>query len=145
MTFAADRLQTRYIYLAYMVAVRLNSPIVNYKILAADSVAKPPSEENMERGMEAGSGFPVHHGVRLLALLGATREVVRACAQLACFSMRIDSAGTVLVFSQPLRPLPSVAFEAKRPEIVQHAFAAFGNRCDVIHFEPSTLIRGFPA
>lgn len=46
--------------------------------------------------------------------------------------------------SQPLRPLPSVAFEAKRPEIVQHAFAAFGNWRDVIHFEPSTLIRGFP-
>ena len=60
-------------------------------------------------------------------------------------SMRTDSADTVLVFSQPLRTLPSIAFEAKRPEIVQHAFAAFGNRRDVIHFEPSALIRGFPA
>ena len=56
-----------------------------------------------------------------------------------------DSTAAVLVFSQPLRPLPSVAFEAKRPEIVQHAFAAFENWRDVIHFEPSTLIRGFPA
>lgn len=51
MIFAAARLQTRHIYLAYMVAaVRLNSPIAHYKISAADSVAKPPSGANMERG-----------------------------------------------------------------------------------------------
>lgn len=65
MTFAANRLQTRRIYLAYMAAVRLNSPIAHYKIPAADFVTKPPSGANMERGegMEAGAGFPVHHGV----------------------------------------------------------------------------------
>lgn len=60
-------------------------------------------------------------------------------------STRTDPTATALVFSQPLRPLPSVAFETKRPEIIQHGFATFGNRRDVIHFEPSALIRGFPA
>jgi len=41
MTFAADRLQTRRIYLAYMVAVRLNSPIAQYKISAATTTWNP--------------------------------------------------------------------------------------------------------
>lgn len=50
MIFAAARLQTRHIYLAYMVAVRLNSPIAHYKIPAADFVTKLPSGANMERG-----------------------------------------------------------------------------------------------
>ena len=74
MTFAADRLQTRHIYLAYMVAVRLNSPIAHYKIPAADFVTEPPSGANMERGEGMAS-----------ALLSATREAVRPVARLACF------------------------------------------------------------
>ncbi len=39
MIFAAGCLQTQYIYLAYMVAVRLNSPIAHYKISAVDSAS----------------------------------------------------------------------------------------------------------
>lgn len=84
MIFAADHLQTRHIYLAYMVAVRLNSPIAHYEISAADFVTKPPSEENRERGeeMEAGAGFPVHHGgsLRYSALLGAVWRYSRGCS-----------------------------------------------------------------
>lgn len=80
-------------YLACMVvAVRLNSPIAHYKIPAVDFVTKPPSEENLGRGegMEAGAGFPVHHGfgsLRYSALLSSIREAVRAVARLACFDV----------------------------------------------------------
>lgn len=86
MIFAADRLQTRHIYLAYMVAVRLNSPIAHYEISAADFVTKPPSEENLEpgEGMEAEAGFPVHHGsgsLRYSALLSSIREAVLSSVQ----------------------------------------------------------------
>ena len=87
MTFAADRLQTRHIYLAYMVAVRLNSPIAHYKIPAADFVTEPPSGANMERGegMDAGAGFPVHHGGG--AGFCATQRYSRGCS--ACRSTRM--------------------------------------------------------
>ncbi len=72
-----------------VVAVRLNSPIAHYKISkisAADSVAKPPSEENLGRGegMEVGAGFPVHHGfgsLRYSALLSSIREAVLSSVQ----------------------------------------------------------------
>ncbi len=46
MIFAAGCLQTRHIYLAYMVAVRLNSPIVHYKIPAAESIHGSASRSN---------------------------------------------------------------------------------------------------
>lgn len=92
MTIAAGFLQTRHIYRAYMVAVRLNSPIAHYKISVADFVTKPPSEENLEpgEGVEAEAGFPVHHGGGLLrysALLGAVRRYSRGCS--ACRSTRM--------------------------------------------------------
>lgn len=85
MIFAPYLLQTRHIYLAYMVAVRLNSPIAHYKIPAADFVTKPPSGANMERGegMEAGAGFPVQPGagsLRYSLLRGATQRYSRGCS-----------------------------------------------------------------
>ena len=86
MTFAPYRLQTRHIYLAYMVAVRLNSSIAQYEVSAADFVTKPPSGANMERGegMDAGAGFLVHPGagsLRYSVLLGATHEAARSSAR----------------------------------------------------------------
>ena len=84
-----------------------------------------------------GGGWLLRYSALLARLFGLSLD--------SHVSTRIDSAVAVLVFSQPLRTLPSVAFEAKRPEIIQHGFATFGNRRDVIHFEPSALIRGFPA
>lgn len=48
MTIAAGCLQTRRIYLAHMVSARLDVPIAQYEVSAADSVMTPPSEEEME-------------------------------------------------------------------------------------------------
>lgn len=137
MTIAAGFLQTRHIYRAYMVAVRLNSPIAHYKISkisAADSVAKPPSGANMERGgMEVGAGFPVYHrpcSLRYSLLRGATQRHSRDCS---VFRLATARSSVLMVIPGQMNTHGAARSQAAAvfPR-TQHTIASIGRMADTI-------------
>ncbi len=126
-------------YLVCMVvAVRQNSPIAHYKISkisAADSVAKPPSEENLGRGegMEVGAGFPVHHGfgsLRYSLLRGATQRHSRDCSVFRSATAR-SSVLMVILGQMNTHGAARSQAAAVFPR-TQHTIASIGRMADTI-------------
>ena len=118
-----------------VVAVRLNSPIARYKIPATDSVAKPPSEENLGRGegMEVGAGFPVYHrpySLRYSLLRGATQRHSRDCS---VFRLATARSSVLMVIPGQMNTHGAARSQAAAvfPR-TQHTIASIGRMADTI-------------